>query len=252
MIDAIITAGGRLPSDVADRYGTDIKGCVRIGDESLLARTVSALRGVAAVERITLVAPEKARSEAAVDEFIVEKTTGEENLLAALSAARGERTIFCASDMPFISSYVLCDLLERAPEPAVVVYPIFTRDEFERAYPGGRSSFAHLADGAWTGASALVVRAAPLLQHRGAITRAFSARKSLPALAGLFGSKLMIAYLRRMLRVSDVEARAAGLLGGPVVAMRGADPALAFDCDDESDFVYAETLLARTTPWSET
>jgi len=246
VIDAVITAGGRLPSALATRFGTDIKACVKFGGESMLARTVAALRGVRAVDRIAVVGADAARSEADVDEFIIEKATGEDNLLAALGAAQGDRTLYCASDMPFVSARALTDLLERSPEPACVVYPIYTRDEFNSAYPDGRTSFATLADGAWTGASAFVVRARTLLKHERAITRSFGARKSLTALAALFGPALMIAYLRGALRIGDVEARASKLLGGPVIALRGTDPALAFDCDEATDFSYAEALLART------
>ena len=216
VIDAVITAGGRLPSALATRFGTDIKACVKFGGESMLARTVAALRGVRAVDRIAVVGADAARSEADVDEFIIEKATGEDNLLAALGAAQGDRTLYCASDMPFVSARALTDLLERSPEPACVVYPIF------------------------------VVRARTLLKHERAITRSFGARKSLTALAALFGPALMIAYLRGALRIGDVEARASKLLGGPVIALRGTDPALAFDCDEATDFSYAEALLART------
>jgi GTP:adenosylcobinamide-phosphate guanylyltransferase len=245
VIDAVITAGGRLPDDLAARFGTDIKACAVVGGMTMLARTLAALRGVPGVERIALVGPDAIRGAANVDEFITELATGEENLLAALRAARGDRTLFCASDMPFVSSRALADLLERAPVEACAVYPIFTRDEFERSYPKGRSSFAMLADGAWTGGSAFVVRAQPLLQREHVLTRAFAARKSLPALAALFGPALMFSYLRGALRVADVEARASRLFHAPVVALRGADPALAADCDDAADFEYAEALFAR-------
>jgi molybdopterin-guanine dinucleotide biosynthesis protein A len=246
VIDALVTAGGRLPQDLAKRCGTDIKASAVVGGLTLLARTLAALRGVPAVERIVVVGPDALRDAAGVDEFITERATGEENLLAALRAARGDRTLFCASDMPFVSSHALGDLLARAPEDACAVYPVFTRDEFERAYPKARSSFAVLADGAWTGASAFVVRAQVLLRREHVLTRAFAARKSLPALAALFGPALMFSYLRGALRVSAVEARASRLFGAPVVALRGADPALAADCDDVADFDYAEALFART------
>jgi len=248
VIDAVITAGGRLPPDLAGRFGTDVKACVSIGGSTMLARTIEALRGVHEVARIVVVGPEAARGMADADEFILERATGEENLLAALRAASGDRTVFCASDMPFVSTRALADLLERAPADACAVYPIFTRDEFEREYPKGRSSFATLADGAWTGASAFVVRAAALLHSERIVTRAFGARKNLSALAALFGPMLTIAYLRGALRVADIEARASALFGAPVVALRGADPALALDCDDAADFDYAEALLARTPP----
>ena len=248
MIDAVITAGGRLPPDLAVRYGTDIKALARVGDTTLIGRTVAALRGVPEVARIVVVGPEAMRSVAAADEFILERATGEENLLAALGAAGGDRTVFCASDMPLLSAGSLAGMLDRAPRDACAVYPIFTRDEFERAYPGGRSSYAALADGAWTGASAFVVRAAVLVRHAAVICRAFGARKNVMALAGLFGPSLTFAYLRGALRVTDIETRVSALLGAPIVALRGADPALAFDCDDAADFDYVEALFARSAP----
>jgi CTP:molybdopterin cytidylyltransferase MocA len=246
VIDAVVTAGGRLPPDLAARCGTDIKASAVVGGMTLLARTLAALRGVQDVTRIVVVGPDAIRDAAHADEFITERATGEENLLAALRAASGDRTLFCASDMPFVSGPALADLLERSPADACAVYPIFTRDEFDRAYPKARSSFAVLADGAWTGASAFVVRAQTLVRREGVLTRAFAARKSLPALAALFGPALMFSYVRGALRVSDIEARATGLFGEPVVALRGADPALAADCDDAADFDYAEALFART------
>jgi molybdopterin-guanine dinucleotide biosynthesis protein A len=232
---------------MAARFGTDIKALVSVGGETLIGRTLGALRDLKAVERIAVVGPEAIREAARVDDFVVERATGEENLLAALHAACGERTIFCASDMPFVSAEALSGLLDRAPAEACAVYPIFTRDEFDAAYPKARSSYATLADGVWTGASAFVVRAPALLQRESVLTRAFAARKSLPALAALFGPALMFSYLRGALRVADIEVRARSLFGAPVVALRGADPALAFDCDETADVEYAEALRARTS-----
>jgi len=247
VIDAVVTAGGRLPQGLAARFGTDVKALVGIGGVTLIERTLAALRGVKAIARIAVVGPEAVCDVARADEFIAERASGEENLLAALHAACGEQTIFCASDLPFISSDALAGLLERAPAGACAVYPIFSRDEFDAAFPQARTSYATLADGAWTGASAFVVRAPALLRRESVLTRAFAARKSLPALAALFGPALMFSYLRHALRVSDIEARASALFGAPVVALRGADPALAFDCDDVADFDHAEALCARSS-----
>jgi len=247
VIDAVVTAGGRLPPALAARFGTDVKALVAIGGVTLIERTLTALRGVKNVARIAVVGPEALRHVARADDFIVERATGEDNLLAALHAACGERTIFCASDLPFVSSEALTGLLECAPADACAVYPIFARAEFDAAYPKARSSYATLADGVWTGASAFVVRAPALLHREGVLTRAFAARKSLPALAALFGPALMFSYVRGALRVADIEARARSLFGAPVVALRGTDPALAFDCDEAADFDYAEALHARTS-----
>lgn len=242
MIDALVTAGGRLPRDAAKRFGTDVKALVRVGGRTVLDRIVSALRGVAEVGRIIVVGPAAARSGTdGVDEWIDERATGEENLLTALEAKATERVVLTASDLPFVSSASYADLIERAGGCSVA-YPVFRRDEFLRAFPDGRASFATLADGEYTGGSAFVLDRTPLLKRRRLIERSFGARKSLSALAALLGPALVVKFALRRARVEDVERRACALLGVRVVAVRGADPALAMDCDESGDFDYA---LAR-------
>jgi hypothetical protein len=246
VIDAVVTAGGRLPPELAARFGTDVKALVSIGGLTLIERTLTALRGVNVVARITVVGPEVIRDVARADDFVAERATGEENLLPPCSRPRRAHR-FLRVGLRRSSVEALTGLLERAPADACAVYPIFARDEFDDAYPKARSSYATLADGVWTGASAFVLRAPALVRREGVLTRAFAARKSLPALAALFGPALMFSYLRGKLRVADIEARAGSLFGAPVVALRGADPALAFDCDEAADFDYAEAFRARTS-----
>ncbi len=248
MIDALVTAGARLSKDLAARYGTDVKALVTIGGRTLIERTVSALRGVALVSRIVVVGPLAMRFGLEVDQFIGERATGEENLLSGLAASQGERTLLCASDLPFVSASSLADLLDRAPTAADAVYPIYTRAEFDAAYPGGRSSFARLADGEFTGGSAFVVRAEHLLRRSAIISKAFGARKNLLALAAILGPILTLAFLRGTARVEMIEKRASELLGGAVIALRDADPALAADCDDADDFLFAQARLDRVVP----
>jgi MobA-like NTP transferase protein len=248
VIDALVTAGARLSPELGRRFRTDIKALVPIGGVTLIDRTIVALRGVASVSRITVVGPAEIRRCIDVDWFVEATESGEKNLLLGLEAVQGERTLLCASDMPFVTAGVLDDLLARAPGPAAVVYPIYTRPEFDAAYPGGRSAFARLADGEFTGGSAFVVRAATLRERATLLSKVFGARKNLFALATILGPALTFAFVRGAARVAQVEARASALLGGDVVALRGADPALALDCDDESDFTYAQSLCEQVAP----
>ncbi len=245
VIDALVTAGARLPLELARRFETDIKALVPIGGVTLIDRTIAALRGVGVVERITVVGPAEIRRRIDVDRFVDETASGEKNLLAGLEAVQGERTLLCASDMAFVTAGALDDLLLRAPAPAVVVYPIYTRSEFDAAFPGGRSAFARLADGEFTGGSAFVVRAAALRERSALLSKAFGARKNLFALAAILGPALAFAFVRGAANVGQIEVRASALLGGTVVALRGADPALALDCDDATDFTYAQARYER-------
>ncbi len=248
MLNAVITAAGRLGPEDAQRYGSDIKALVRIGGRSLLAIVIEALRGVPEIGRVTVVGPRTAQAcGAAADRWIDEQASGEENVLAALRDAGDERVVFCASDMPFVRSASIAGLLAASPPSADCVYPIFTREEFEAAYPGARSSFARLSDGQWTGGSALVVNAGAFLRNEQLVRKAFGARKSLVAMASLLGPQLALRYAANKAGVADVKARIERLTRGSLVALRGADPALAMDCDEAADFEYARVHAAQVT-----
>ena len=246
MLDAVITAGGRLsPSDAA-AFGTDVKALVRVGDRTILESVVGALRATPEIARIVVVGPPAARGTVqGIDEWIDEFPTGEENLMAALAAARTERIVMSASDLPFVTPLSYASLVRLVDASIDIGYPIFQREEFLQAYPGGRASFARLADGEWTGGSAFVLNRSPLLRNTDALKRAFGARKSLYALASLLGPVLLAKFMLRQLQVKDVEARASRVLGASVKAIVGADPALAMDCDDFSDLTYAHAGEAR-------
>lgn len=248
MIDALVTAAGRLSAADAKRFGSDIKALVPIGNRTLLTICIEALRGVRDVDRIVVVGSHNARAAAPdVDIWIDEQRTGEDNVTAALEAARSDRVVFCASDMPFVSSSAIDDLLARTPAGPDCAYPIFTRAEFQAAFPGGRSSFAALADGEWTGGSALALVPATLLRNVRLLRQAFAARKNLVALAGLLGPALALRYARHQLRVSDIKSRIESLIHGRVEIVRGADPGLAMDCDEAADFEYARTHVEQRT-----
>ena len=221
-------------------FGTDVKALVRIGGKPIITSIVEALRSTTGVGGVRVVGPAAARPFAPdVDEWIDELQTGEQNLMAAMRAAQSERILFSSSDLPFVTADSYADLIARVPPKVDAAYPVYTRDEFLGAYPGGRSTFATLADGDWTGGSAFILNREPFLRDERLLLRGFGARKSLIALASLLGPALLARFVFGRLRIEDVERRARVILGADVRAIRGADPALAMDCDDIGDFAYA-------------
>lgn len=241
VLDAVITAGGRLSPSEASAFGTDVKALVRVGGRTLLAVVVGALRQVRDVARIVVVGPRSARAGLPdVEEWIDEFPTGEENLVAALQSAKTERIVFSASDLPMVTPASYENLIALVGDDVDAGYPIYRREEFLRAYPGGRTKFARLSDGEWTGGSAFVLKPAPFLRNLPALRRGFAARKDLFALASLLGPVLLTKFILKRLRVGDVERRASAVVGARIKAIVGADPALAMDCDDAGDFAYAQ------------
>ena len=213
---------------------------MRVDGRPLLDCVIGSLRAVESVRRIVVVGPREARAHVgAVDEWIDEKPTGEENLLAALRAGETERVVFSASDLPFVAARSFQGLIDRTTSDAGAVYPVYRKHDFLRAYPAGRARFAKLADGEWTGGSAFVLARAPLLANTALLERGFAARKRLTALAALLGPSLLLRFVLGRVTIADVEQRASSLLGARMQAVEGCDPALAMDLDDAGDFAYA-------------
>lgn len=239
MLDAAITAGGRLLPADARRYGTDIKALVRVNGRPLLDIVVSAVRQVPLVARIVVVGPRAAQPFAnGVAQWIDELATGEQNLLAALRATQTSRILISASDLPFVTSKSYIDLIEKTDASLDAGYPIFTKHEFLNAFPDVPTQYARLADDHWTGGSAFVVNREALLRNSAMLERGFGARKSLASLAALLGPKLLFNFMLGRVRVEDVESRVSSLLGARVKCVKGADPALAMDCDGPREFEY--------------
>lgn len=243
IFDAVVTAGGRLAPTERLRFGTDVKALVKIGGKTLLDTTIAAARGVREVGRITVVGPRAARGiELQPDAWIDEFETGEENLLAALGSARTSRALFCASDLPFVTSAAITGLISMVRQGLCVAYPVYEKRAFLEAYPGGRTRFLKLADGEWTGGSVMVLEPSVLRERTSMVRQIFAARKDPTTLTKLLGLQLSLRFMAGRARVADLESRASQLLGKPVAAILGADPSLALDCDDAADFDYAIAL----------
>ena len=239
-VDAVVAAGGRLGPDDSTRFGTDVKALARIGEHTLIACLVAALRSAPEIADIAVVGPEAVRRAAPdVDRWADEGSSGEENVLLALRAGRTARVLFCAADLPFIRSEAVSGFLSRVPGDAVAAYPAFLRNDFLAAFPGGRSHFFRLADGEWTGGSVVLLEPTGLLRREALIRSAFSARKNPASLARIFGPSLAAGFALGRVGVKNIEARASALLGGRVCVILGADPCLAMDCDESADFDYA-------------
>jgi len=87
--------------------------------------------------------------------------------------------------------------------------------------------------------SVIVVEPQALIRRFRLLARGFRSRKQPLAMASLFGPALTARYLLGALWVADLEKRGSRLIGATAVAVRGADPSLAMDCDDPADFEYA-------------
>jgi GTP:adenosylcobinamide-phosphate guanylyltransferase len=247
---AVVTAGGRLSGDLADRAGTTVKALAPLAGAPLLGRVVSALRSAGGVTRIVVVGPkaeiESVARAAGADEVHDEGETGPQNvrigLRAVLEAVEGEgRAVVASSDLPFLDPEAVCHLLDRAAgvPSADILFPVISRRAYESVFPGSPNVWAPLAGGEYTGGSLLVVRPAAIERNQALIERVFAARKSQFQMARLLGPVFLVKFLARRLTIDEAEARASQITGCQCRALLDADPRLSCDVDHLADYEYA-------------
>ncbi len=207
--------------------------------------TLAALRATPAVDRIVYVGPVPPQGlTPAPDAALPDQGSMLANLESGLAVARSGRVVVASGDNPFITPEAVRDLLERAPE-AALVYPIVPRAAVEARWPGMRRTYARLRDGVFTGGNLILLDKA-LFQRALPMARKIVALRKKPlALAGTVGWGVLLKLLLGRLTVADVERRAEQLFGMPMRALVTEYPEVGVDADSEEDVRWFEEGDAR-------
>src|SRR5258706_4161042 len=87
MVDAVLPAGGRISGAFAQTTGVEIKALIALEGQTILRRTIAALRACGRIGRIVVIGPEEAlreAREAGADATPEEGASGPENYLRGL------------------------------------------------------------------------------------------------------------------------------------------------------------------------
>ncbi len=235
----VITAGGTCDGDFARACGTTVKALAPFGRTTLLDRAVAAARASGA-ERIAVVGGDEVRAHLRrrVERVIPAGASGGDNVRLALGAWPGDRLVYLTSDLPFVTSDALADLVAKS-DGCGATMALASDDAYRAAYPGAPAHSVRLGKERFANGSAFVFD--PLVAERAVelAQRFFAARKSLVRMAFILGPALIARYALDRLTVADIEARAEREFGAPCRGIRDASPALCFDIDDTTDFRYA-------------
>lgn len=251
--DVVVLAGGRISGEFAEASGQTVKGLVTLSGVTLLRRVLDAAADCTDLARVVVVGPEALVPELRGTEvFALERGPALANLCAgmdALHAGADEHRdlLVLASDNPTLTPAALSDFLRRAPASAELVIPIIAKGAFQSAYPGNRSLFVKLAEGAVTMGGQALVSPAAIRRNLTLLQRLFDQRKSQVAMARTLGLTFLLRLLSGRLTVQALEARAFALTGCRSAAVVDCDPALAFDIDTLSDLRYLEAH--PPAPW---
>lgn len=250
-MNAVVLAGGPLDDVARLEAGAPNKAFVRIGDRTLVGRTLAPLRASSHIERIVVVTPESAWHHADVrdaDDLRPDGARITESLRSGLGGlAPDHDVLIVTSDLPILSVAAVDDFVAGVERlRADVVYGCVEQGAHLARFPEVPHTWATMRDGTFCGGglAAIKPRALPLLERF--IERLGAARKHPFKLASLFGWDVLARYAVRRLTIAQAEARASRILGAPVRALVSSYADMAVNVDRVSDVELARRLVASS------
>ncbi len=248
-VDALVLAGGRISGAFAQAAGTKVKALVSFGGRPLVSHVARALAESPGIGRIAVVGPEAVCSALSKEcVWVPERDSAQANLLAGaerVGADPDELLLACGADVPLLSSLSLQDFLARTPPESAFAIPVIRRERFRAAFPGDRSLFVPMREGAFTGGSMYMLRPRFVQENLELVRQLRARRKSHLAMARLVGLDVVWKLLSRRATVAELEARALRITGHVCRAVLDCGPDLAYDVDNLSDLRYLEQWAAR-------
>ncbi len=244
-VDAVVLAGGA--GEVIDPT-VHIKGLVPIMGRPMIEWVVDALRASSSIGEIAVVVPtseDLGEWTAKVDHIVVSPNDFIDNAIAGASVFGNERHVLGATgDLPALTPAAIDDYVRRSLEAgAEFSYPLVRAEDMEAQFPGAQRTYVKVAGGPVTGGNMVLMSADLLRRNRDIGQRLFETRKSPVAMARVIGIPFIFKYITGRLRVDDVEAKMAQLLGAKCAAIYTTHASIGADVDKPIDVVVAERVL---------
>ncbi len=244
-VDAVILAGG--DGEVIDPT-CRFKGLLPTAGKPLVEWVVDAFREAAFINEIAVVMPTAEGLGGwvdKVDKLVVSDGSFMDNVLAGAASFRVDRPVMVATgDIPLITPQAIDDFVKAALETeADFVYPMVTRVEMERQFPGSERTYFKLRTGSHTGGNAMMVNPLLLPACHDLGQRLFDQRKNAVGMLKIAGLGFVVRFVMGRLQPEDLADKIRQLLGGSGAAVVTEHASLAVDVDKPSDLALVERVL---------
>ena len=248
-IDAIVLAGGGEDAVSALEPGAPNKAFVRIGEATLVQRTIAGLRASSRIDRIVAVAPPSAAAHPALGGASEVRGDGPKMMESLRSGMQGftedATVVVAASDLPALDAAAVDEFVDAVLTRNLdVAYACLERRYHVAAYPEFPHTWARMRDGRYCGGGLVAMRPRVLPRLAVFIDALAAARKTPWRLASIFGWDVLARFAFGRLSIEQAEARASRLLGARVGAVRCTHPAIALNVDRADDVVRARARFA--------
>lgn len=241
-ISAVILGGGNPNDPFALEHGVSVKGLIPIAGQPMALYVLQALKA-AGIEKIIYVGAITPDLEPYIFKHLPAKGTMLENLQLGLETLSNEsRVLIATADIPLLSPAAISDILLRDTGQGLV-YPVVTKTAAERAFPGGKRTYAKLLEGTFTGGNLFLLEPRLVNQFLPRLEFILENRKNVIRLAGMFGVVALIKLFLGQLSKAELERTVSKILGVPAQALISEYAEIGFDVDKPEDLLLVSQYL---------
>jgi molybdopterin-guanine dinucleotide biosynthesis protein A len=234
-LPAIVLAGAPAEPEMAEMYGIRNRAELPIAGKTMIRHILDALSASSHVGDIHVVGDIECDGVKHIDS---RETLIDNLILGAEACPDADRVLVCTSDIPAVTAEVIDDFIGRCTEPDIdFFYPVVTREDSERRFPGVKRTYARMAEGTFTGGNVMLFRRQFLLENGDTIREAIRQRKSVTKLAGLLGYGTLVRVIVAQtvwsgaIRLRDLERVAGRILNARIKAVPTPYAEIAADVD---------------------
>lgn len=226
------------------------KALIKIHDKEMITYIIEALRKLDFIDEIAVVGSKTQLSpiKDRVDTLVEGGSTLTQNVLKGSQIFEdNEKILLLTSDIPMITPESIKDFAEKALAlKAEFCYPIISKEENEKKYPGVRRTYVKLKDGTFTGGNIVLVKAGTLKRCINQAEAFLAYRKKPWKLARILGISFLIKLILGKLTIVELERRVSDLFNMKARAVFCPYPEIGTDVDKVSDLELATRVLLST------
>lgn len=245
-IYAVILAGDQEDRRVRKNQVIDNKAFLDLKGQLMLDYVVDCYTSAGIFNGVAVIGPAN-RLRAHLDKriYIIEQQGSMiENVLQAARELEGW-LLLSSCDIPLLTPAAVKDFLARC-EGGSMYYPLVSREDNDKEYPGMKRTYVSLREGTFTGGNVILVHSTAVPVAAPAAGSFFNARKSPLRMARIIGTGTLLKLVARRLSVTELEQKMSHIFGITCKAIVSGYPELGIDLDKESDYaLIAQRLTAN-------
>ncbi len=251
MYDAIILAGGENNEPLVRYTSQPYEAMIDIAGKPMVEFVAWALAASPQVSRIFVAGPAEELVKCSFPENTIIVAGGRTIMdtisLGMKALGHQDLTLVVTADIPLLTPAAIDDFLAQcARVRADLYYPIVTRSDHERRFPGNKRTYARLQEGTFTGGNIFLVNPSIVPQCMQAAERIIANRKNPFKLCCQLGWTFVVKFVFGTLRLEQVEKRVGDILGIKGAVVRSQYAELGIDVDKPSDLELVRSCFTQS------